>query len=291
MRFQGIYAPLATPFDHRGNIYWSKLDHNLGQLMRTKLSGFLVCDRWGEGPLLSAEERVAIWRRVASQTGSAAQTWAAISGCGVSEARSLVAAAKRAGCSCAVLEAPDLGAIAPGADAADLFFRAVADTSDLPLLASVEFGDDGQMRAERLAALAAHPAISGALVEGFPAEMVEQAAAACGTDFAIVVRDLQQAAPCLARGARAAVLTIAAAVPFFALSIEEAVRTRETEAARDLTARALDFDQILRSHGVPALKHALDLRNSYGGPPRLPLLGAAPATAEAISLALRELVS
>lgn len=291
MRFRGIYAPLVTPFDHRGNIYWSKVEHNLAQLRRTELSGFLVCDRWGEGPLLSASERAEIWQRVATLAGADLPVLAAISGFGVTQAREAVAAAAAAGCACAVLDAPDLSAMAPQADAAELFFRAVADQSTLPVVVEARLGGTAGGAAQRLASLATHPTIVGALVEGGSGEEIETAATMCGPDFSILVRDLGTTVQGLSNGARAAVLAIAAAVPFHVLSIEEAIRTREREAAADLVARALELDRLLHTHGVPALKCALDLRSCYGGIPRLPLLAASPATAAAVSGALHELAS
>ena len=291
MRFRGIYAPLVTPFDHRGNIYWSKVEHNLAQLRRTELSGFLVCDRWGEGPLLSASERAEIWQRVATLAGADLPVLAAISGFGVTQARQAVAAAAAAGCACAVLDAPDLSAMAPQADAAELFFRAVADQSTLPVVVEARLGGTTGGAAQRLASLATHPAIVGALVEGGSGEEIETAATMCGPDFSILVRDLGTTVQGLSNGARAAVLAIAAAVPFHVLSIEEAIRTREREAAADLVARALELDRLVHTHGVAALKCALDLRSCYGGIPRLPLLAASPATTAAVAGALHELAS
>lgn len=291
MRFRGIYAPLVTPFDHRGNIYWSKVEHNLAQLRRTELSGFLACDRWGEGPLLSASERAEIWQRVATLAGADLPVLAAISGFGVTQARQAVAAAAAAGCACAVLDAPDLSAMAPQADAAELFFRAVADQSTLPVVVEARLGGTTGGAAQRLASLATHPAIVGALVEGGSGEEIETAATMCGPDFSILVRDLGTTVQGLSNGARAAVLAIAAAVPFHVLSIEEAIRTREREAAADLVARALELDRLVHTHGVAALKCALDLRSCYGGIPRLPLLAASPATTAAVAGALHELAS
>ncbi len=291
MRFRGIYAPLTTPFNHLGQIYWSKFDYNLAQLRRTKLSGVVATDKWGEGQLLSRKERATLWKRAAKGAGDDAQVIAAIPGCGVPVAREEVAAAAACGCSAAVIEAPDTHALAPGAHTADLFFRAVADAADLPLLASVRMSGPSGWSAERLERIAAHPRIAGAVVEDAPAEAIEDLGSACGRGFAILVRDLSAAAPCLALGSGAALLSLAAAVPFFALSIEEAVRTREHAAAQSLAARATYLERVLAAHGVPALKHALDLRSYYGGRPRLPLLAASPGIAEAVSLALYELAS
>ncbi len=291
MPFRGVYAPLATPFDHRGSIYWSKLEHNFKQLRRTKLAGFVVCDRWGEGPLLSATERAEIWRRVASLAGADAQVLAAVSGGGVANAREAVAAAAAAGCTSAVLQAPDLQALAPQDGAAELFFRAVADTAALPLVVEARLAGGGRLTAQQLAVLAQHPAITGALLEAGGVAEVESVAKACGPDFSVLVRDLAVTVPSLRGTASAAVLALAAAVPFHALSIEEAVRARDFDAAAELAGRAAEFERLLQSHGAPALKCAMDLRSCYGGIPRLPLLGVSRATAAAVEQALRDLAS
>ena len=291
MSFRGIYAPLATPFDHRGNIYWSKFDYNLSQLLRTKLSGFVVADRWGEGPLLSSEEKSRLWKRAADHVGDAAAVLATVSRCGVSEARDLVADAMAAGCSAAIVEAPDVESLAPGSDNSELFFRAVADASELPLLPDVRLNGSGASTPEQLASLAAHPSIAGVLIEGYAQESLDSVAALCDPDVSILVRDLAGATTSLAGPAAAAVLAIAAVVPFHALSIEEAVRTRDPAAAADLTRRALGLDRLLSRHGVPALKHGLDHRGYYGGSPRLPLLGATPSAREAVANSLYELAS
>ena len=291
MRFRGIYAPLTTPFDHRGSIYWSKFDHNFAQLRRTKLSGIVVTDKWGEGPLLSSEERNAIWKRSVLGAEGSIDILATISDCGVAVARESVAIAVDAGCGAAILEAPDLAALDPGTNPASLFFRAVADTASLPLLVSVQLGGAGGVSPETLAGLSMHPRIAGAVIEHTPAQAIVAATRECGRDFVVAVRDLECTATCLAAGAAAAIPAIASAVPFYALSIEEAVRTREHAAAKALTERAVGFEGLLKAHGVPALKHALDLRSYYGGIPRLPLLGVQPDTAGAISLSLHELAS
>ena len=291
MRFRGIYAPVTTPFDHQGGIYWTKFDYNLAQLQRTKLAGFLVCDRWGESPLLSAEEKVQLWKRAAAQAGQGQGVLAAVGGCGVFEAREQVAAAAEAGCVAAVLEAPDLRGLAPRTAAMELFYQAVADSADLPVLADISLDEPCVAPARQIEAVAAHPRIAGVLLAASDPDAVRNAVSASGSDVALIVRGLESAVSCLTAGASGALLSMAAAVPFYCLSVEEAIRTREFEAARDLAARAMPLERLLEEHGVPALKHALDLRGSYGGVPRLPLLSAAPQTADAIRQSLRELSS
>ena len=291
MRLRGILAPLTTPFDHKGEIYWSKLEYNVSQLLRTKVSGFLVTDRWGEGPLLSSDEKVSIWRQVATQTGSKAAVLATVSGCGVKEARRLVGSAAEAGCAAVVLEAPSIKRLSPNTPTVELFFRAVADDAGLPILVGLNTGEPDGCHPSQLESLRAHPAIAGAVVEDFGEDEFAAASRLASPGFAVVSRDLSSIAARLRDGASAAVLAVAAAVPFHALSIEEAVRTRELEAAADLIRRALDLDRLLSEHGVPALKHALDQRSFYGGVPRLPLLRLPIDRARAVTRSLAELAS
>jgi 4-hydroxy-2-oxoglutarate aldolase len=74
-----------------------------------------------------------------------------------------------------------------------------------------------------------------------------------------------------AAGVQAAVLPLANAIPFHLLSMDEALRTRETAAAEDLGTRAEEaFAIVWERYGPAGLKHAMDLRGYYGGAPRQP---------------------
>lgn len=75
----------------------------------------------------------------------------------------------------------------------------------------------------------------------------------------------------LAAGAVGVVSTVANAAPYTMISIWEAHRTRDIEAAADWQNRiAKAVEMINGPNGIAALKHAMDLNGYYGGPPRLP---------------------
>jgi 4-hydroxy-2-oxoglutarate aldolase len=65
MKLQGIFAEITTPFDHKGDIYKTKVEHNVEKWNRTTLAGYVVCGRAGEGELLAAEEKAAVWEMLA----------------------------------------------------------------------------------------------------------------------------------------------------------------------------------------------------------------------------------
>src|SRR5215831_15228665 len=65
LRLQGIYPPITTPFDHNGNIYTSKVQHNVEKWNRTALSGYVVMGSTGESVMLTPDEKFTMWELVA----------------------------------------------------------------------------------------------------------------------------------------------------------------------------------------------------------------------------------
>ena len=80
-----------------------------------------------------------------------------------------------------------------------------------------------------------------------------------------------------AAGAAAVICEIANAVPYAAICIWEAHRSREYGAAGDWQNRLARGARLIERYGAAALKHAMDLNGYYGGPPRLPLTVLTPA--------------
>src|ERR1700722_14318963 len=65
MKLQGIFPPITTPFDHKGDIYITKVQHNVEKWNRTSLSGYVVMGSTGESVLLTTEEKYLLWELVA----------------------------------------------------------------------------------------------------------------------------------------------------------------------------------------------------------------------------------
>jgi len=93
LKLHGIFPPLATPFDHHGDLYKVKVQHNVEKWNLTGLAGYVVCGSTGESVYLTTEEKTRLWEWVAQY---AAPTKLLIAGTGVESVRETVELTNRA---------------------------------------------------------------------------------------------------------------------------------------------------------------------------------------------------
>src|SRR5438067_36137 len=106
MKIQGMYASVATPFDHTGALYRVKVQHNFEKWSRTALAGFVIGSMSGEGPLLEPEEKLELLRLAASTVPKDRTIVLDVSAEGVHAAAKLSRAAAEAGASAVVSLTP-----------------------------------------------------------------------------------------------------------------------------------------------------------------------------------------
>lgn len=280
LKLRGVFCPLATPFNAQGELYPTKVRHNVGRLNRTRVAGLEVAGPVGEGFSLTAAEKIELYRLVAG-VAEEKLLLAAVDSGSLGEAVELAAAAGDAGYAAVTSRAPAAG----GRADALLWFRMLADRSSLPVLAAVSGAD-------AVSALAAHPNVAGVLDESADGAAARAALETGRKDFNAVAAS-QSAMPGLwEAGLRAFAPPLANAVPFHLLSLEEALRTRETDAAAELAERA---EPALRAawldSGPAGLKAAADLRGYFGGSPRAPIPPASGAVLDAVRASLAKLAS
>jgi 4-hydroxy-2-oxoglutarate aldolase len=292
MKIQGIYASVATPFDHTGAMYRVKVQHNFEKWSRTSLAGFIVGSLTGEGPLLEAEEKLELLRLAVPHVPADRTIIADISEEGVHAAAKLAHAAAAAGAHAVVSVVPhQYRNLMYGPEAQMLFFRALADQSPVPVLihnAPQMTGVD--LLSETAAALAAHPNIAGVIETGTPVSRIAQLRAIVPKEFGVLAGTDRQIWDSLKAGANGAALAIASAAPYAAIAIWEAFRTREEEAGVDWQGRIAHPSLLVTDmYGVAGLKHAMDLNGYYGGPPRLPFVPVSLDARREIEEAFRDL--
>jgi 4-hydroxy-2-oxoglutarate aldolase len=280
MKLHGIFPPITTPFDHNGDIWKIKVQHNIEKWNRIGLSGYVVCGSTGESVMLTPEEKLQLWEWVAAY---AAPEKLLIAGTGVESVRETVDLTNRAaaiGYKAAMVRTPHYYKnLLNNAAAQKLYFRAVADQSKIPLIVYNWPQATGiDIAAEAVAELSCHPNIIAIKESSGNLEKVLQMLREVQKGFQILVGSAPTLAPSFAVGAVGAVLAFANAAPYATVSIWEAHRTREPAAAMDWQNRiGHPAALVTTKYGIPGLKYAMDLAGYYGGPPRLPLTPLCPA--------------
>jgi 4-hydroxy-2-oxoglutarate aldolase len=281
MKLQGIFPPIATPFDHAGNLYVSKVRHNIEKWNLTTLSGYVVCGSTGESVMLTTEEKVQLWELVAKHASAEKLL---IAGTGVESVRETVALTNQAaamGYKAAMVRTPHYyKSIMGRPETQMLYYRAVADQAKIPLIiynwpqtTGVDIAPDAVAR------LSEHPNVIAIKESSGNLEKVMQMIREVRPGFQVLVGSAPTLWPSLLMGACGAILAYANAAPYSTIAIWEAYRTREEAAGRDWQNRiARAATLVTVKYGIAGLKHAMDLNGYYGGPPRLPLV---PPTAEA----------
>jgi 4-hydroxy-2-oxoglutarate aldolase len=274
LKLQGILPPIATPFDHHGEIYKAKVQHNVEKWNRTGLAGYVVCGSTGESVYLSTEEKLQLWDWVAEYASS---DKVLLAGTGMESVRETVAltnAAAERGYKAAMVRTPFYYKnLLNNSNAQILYFRAVADQSKIPLMIYNWPQVTGiDISAEAVATLSQHPNIFAIKESSGSLEKCIQMIAEVKPGFQVLTGSAPILAPALAIGCGGAVLAFANAAPFATVSIWEAHRGREFAASMDWQRRIIRAAQLVTvKYGVPGLKYAMDLNGYYGGPPRLPL--------------------
>jgi 4-hydroxy-2-oxoglutarate aldolase len=292
MKLQGIYPPITTPFDHSGNIYAAKVEHNIEKWNRTKLSGYVVMGSTGESVMLTPDEKCTMWELVAKY---AAADKLLIAGTGVESVRETVCLTNRAaemGYKAAMVRTPHYYKnLVNRSDAQTLYYRAVADQSRIPLIIYNWPQATGvDIPVDAVCAIAEHPNVIAIKESSGNLEKVMQMIREVPDGFQVLVGSAPTLWPSLLMGACGAILAYANAAPYSVIAIWEAYRTREEAAGLDWQNRIGRASALVTTkYGVPGLKYAMDLNGYYGGPPRLPLTNPAPQAKQEIEEAFRDL--
>jgi 4-hydroxy-2-oxoglutarate aldolase len=292
MRLQGIFPPLTTPFDGNGDLYHAKIKYNVEKLNRTALAGYVVLGSTGESVLLTAEEKIRLWEAVAEY---AAPEKLLIAGTGAESVRETVELTNRAaeiGYKVAMVRTPHYyKGMLNNAAAQMMFYRAVADQAKIPVLIyNFPQATALDISVDAVIALSGHPNIIGIKESSGNMEKVMRMIRESQPGFNVLVGSAPTLYPSLMVGASGAILAFANAAPYACIALWDAFRARENEAAMDWQNRiAWPSVLVTSKHGIPGLKHAMDLKGYYGGPPRLPLTVPCPEAKKEIEEAFKDL--
>ncbi|MEQ1886989.1 MAG: dihydrodipicolinate synthase family protein [Bryobacteraceae bacterium] len=288
VKINGILPPIATPFDHNGDVYKIKVQHNVEKWNRTGLAGYVVCGSTGESVYLTTEEKLKLWDWVAEYAASDKVLMAGTGVESVRETVDLTNAAAARGYKAAMVRTPFYYRnIIARPDSQLLYFRAVADQVKIPIMIYNWPQATGvDIPVETVVALSEHPNIFAIKESSGNLEKMIQMMQLVKPGFQVFNGSAPILAPALGIGCSGGVLAFANAAPYACVTIWEANRSRETEAAMDWQKRILRAAQLVTvKYGIPGLKYAMDLNGYYGGPVRLPLVPITPEAKQEIEKA------
>jgi 4-hydroxy-2-oxoglutarate aldolase len=273
VRFDGILAPICTPFAGDGEVDYAALRRNVAAYCGAGLAGFVVAGSTGEAPLLDAEEKLKLFATV-SEAGSGRRLIAGTAAESVRETLRIVSAAADLGYHAALVITPHYyraQMMRPETQVG--FYRAVAERSALPVL----IYDFPQMTGidlplEAVLELSEHPNIIGIKESSADLEKVGRLTENLPAGFQVLVGSSAKFHDCLRLGATGGILAIANAVPRSTLLVYDRYRAGDVEGSREAQRPLVEAAGVAPRYGIAGLKYAMDLKGLYGGPARPPLL-------------------
>jgi 4-hydroxy-2-oxoglutarate aldolase len=282
-RLAGLYAPITTPFEGKGEVARKRHAQNVAHLCAAGLDGLLVAGSTGEAPLLDPEEQ----RALVAATRSALPTGKyLIVGTGAEATRQAIALSRAAGnegADAVVVRPPAyFGAVSPPA-AILAYFRAVADASPVPVLVyNMPKFTHVAIAPDLIAELSTHPNIAGVKDSSGDADNLAAYRRAAprwivlGGSASLLLKALEL-------GCDGGIVAVACFAPQRCVEIVTAFRVgdRTRAAALQEALKPLDRDIVGRL-GPAGVKAAMDAAGLYGGPVRPPLVDVSAADREQI---------
>ena len=285
LSISGIMVPVVTPFGADGRVATDRLQENIAKWDRVVvdglgITGYVACASTGEAPLLTNDERITLIRAVREATPKGKLL---IVGTGAESTQGTVARTREAadlGADAGLVITPSYYRAAMTEDVLAKFYLDVAEASPIPIIlynvpafTGVELGDSVARH------LKAHPNIIGIKDSSGNVSQISQMVHEAPTDFNTLVGNMPILFAALCLGAHGGIIALANVAPQIPLGILAHYRAGQLDKARELQHGAMALSRAIPSrYGVAGLKAAMDLQGYYGGPPRLPLVPAPPAT-------------
>jgi 4-hydroxy-tetrahydrodipicolinate synthase len=289
VRFPGIIPAITTPFDASGAVDTAALERNLAALLDAGVHGFVATGTMGEaGSLTNAERRTV----VAAAVGAAAGRVPVIAGVSsgtpsISIGYAADAAAEGAD---AIMLLPPLGYRADPRETV-AFYRAVADATELPIMAYNTPEASGVDLPPALIGRIAAEVDQVVAIKECSGDARRIAALLNDTELEVLVGGDDWALEGFCAGATGWVTGVADCAPAECVELYDACRAGELERARAVYARLLPLARLdMTPKLVQFFKGAQDALGLVGGPvraPRLALDDADRAVLDAAVAALR----
>lgn len=287
----GVYAPVPTPFDDRGELDLARFRVALSRWVASPLTGFVVLGSNGEAPFVDEDEsdRVIATAREAIPRGRPV-----VAGTGRESTRAAIQASVRAaalGADAVIVRTPGFFKSQMTSDAFVQHYTAVADASPVPVLLYNFTAVTGvNIAPDAVARLAGHPNVAGIKESGGDVAQIAAFVAGGGPDFRVFAGSSTSFYASVCVGASGGILALACVAPVACTRLFELAATGAHADALDLQRRLVPVARLLGNRfGVAGLKAALGLIGCDVGYPRAPLARIDAAGIDALRSALPSL--
>ncbi len=274
LSLRGVFTPIVTPFDERGEVAHDKLAFNLGKWNQTELSGYIVLGSNGENVYLNEREKVEVLKTARRAIPSHKLM---IAGTGCESTVNTIALTEEAaniGADAAIIVNPSYYKGQMTTPVLANHYRLIADASPIPLIVyNVPPATGIDLSADLLVELSQHPNIIGVKDTSGNMPKMGETIRRADASFQVVAGSANFFFPSLAIGAVGGILALANVAPAESVELFRLFSAGRLQEGRELHLRVLPANLAITSRfSISGLKVALDLVGYYGGPPRLPLL-------------------
>jgi len=273
-KLQGCLAPIPTPFDERGELYFDGLKRNLEAWAKSSLDGIVVMGSNGEFVMLTQDEKLRLLEFVRENYPKEKLLIAGTSCESYRETLFLNKKAYEFGYDAVLVLPPSYYKGSMTEDVLEYYYRGLADESPIPILIYNMPANSGiNLSSKLVVKLSSHPNIVGIKDSSGRIVQISEIIAGAKGEFAVFAGSASFLLPTLAMGGNGGIMALANVIPDVCSNIIKSFNTGDLLKARELQLLILRINAFVTSlYGVPGLKAALDIVGLYGGPPRLPLL-------------------
>jgi 4-hydroxy-2-oxoglutarate aldolase len=270
----GVFAPITTPFDEKGEVAYNKLIDNMKFYAKSGLKGYLALGSNGENKSLTTEEKTKVLDTIIKHKGT---NQFVMAGCIFESTKETIEFAKIA----EGLGSDFITLLPPSyfkkemTDAVLLrYFSDVANNVKKPCLVynAPQFCGGTVLSVSLIKDLAKHPNIIG-VKDSSNAANIESYLFAVRDSFNVIPGSANFFMNALFMGANGGVISLANIFPDMTCELYDLVVAKKYEEAFKLNEKVIQTNKsVSGTGGVAAVKYAMDLAGLWGGNPRLPLL-------------------
>lgn len=293
-RIKGIFPPVLTPFNARGDIDEGRFSENLRRYAGTGLSGIVVAGSTGEAPYLSEAERLRL-TELARQIVRPPEIL--IVGTGLESTRGTIRLSREAvarGADAILVLTPNYFRSRMNSDLLISHFRDIADSVRRPIIIyNIPQFTGVRMEPSALATVSRHGNIAGLKESSGDLKYLQSILRAVKQEGRPAFRVLCGSAliqlKALRAGALGGVLGQADFMPELCVALYESFQQGRKKAAEDFQRRLIPLAQIISvQYGVSGIKAAADFCGFHGGLPRPPLKPLQASARQSVISAVRE---